>query len=446
MMTDVRKCFLVFIVSSIATIVLFTFYCGSSLSAVFIEEVAKSAKDTQSLSMESKYGYVLATHYSDQITGSMANMMSLQCWASTLPGKVRLVEPLIHHQTVLGFSLDMFHHIRNQGQRTAAESVENKVKLSDIFNMNTYPSSLYFVSWDYFIRNTPRQLIIVDQNETAHKEKELADFYDSDNFVLRVEEFALHYEFQIVRRVYIEHRLYLKKDFESIIYGSFKPQETVVIFNHYGGIDKNGDVFRVRLDLDKCNKRQFSALQLSSSLLVRKKANAYIEEFLHNGVKKGYIAVMIRMEYILKKNHFENLNREEKVLFLKEYFDGITKQVNTWRKQFNLTNVFLSVDTNKYGTRSLELTGHNNTIKEAIKIFYKNVFSGTATESEMTRRLENIVEVPISGFIAQIEKNIAANATCLLLAGGGSYQGSASKLYKLFSDENNQKECLIELC
>ena len=92
-----------------------------------------------------------------------------------------------------------------------------------------------------------------------------------------MDEFALHYEFQIVRRVYIEHRLYLKKDFKNIIYGCFKPQETVDFFNHYGGIDKNGDVFRVRLDLDKCNKRKISALQLSSSLLVRKKANAYIE-------------------------------------------------------------------------------------------------------------------------------------------------------------------------
>ena len=100
-------------------------------------------------------------------------------------GKSQASGAIYHHQTVLGFSLDMFHDNRYQDQRTAAESLENKVKLSDIFNMNTYTSTLHFVSWDYFVTNTPRQLIIVDQIKTAHEEKELSDFYDSDNFVLR---------------------------------------------------------------------------------------------------------------------------------------------------------------------------------------------------------------------------------------------------------------------
>ena len=44
-----------------------------------------------------EYGYVMATHYSDQMTGSPPNLMSLQCWASILGPSVRVVEPFVCH-------------------------------------------------------------------------------------------------------------------------------------------------------------------------------------------------------------------------------------------------------------------------------------------------------------------------------------------------------------
>jgi len=40
----------------------------------------------------------------------------------------------------------------------------------------------------------------------------------------------------------------------------------------------------------------------------------------------------------------------------------------------------------------------------------------------MIRRIEEISPVKLPGLVAQLEKNIAANATCLMLAGGGSFQ------------------------
>ena len=49
----------------------------------------------------SSSGYILVTHYLDQLTGSAINLLSLQCWVSTLKANVRVVEPFI-------FTMDLF--------------------------------------------------------------------------------------------------------------------------------------------------------------------------------------------------------------------------------------------------------------------------------------------------------------------------------------------------
>ena len=41
---------------------------------------------------EGRIGYVLASHYSEVYRGSAINLQSLQCWASSLPVKIRVVE------------------------------------------------------------------------------------------------------------------------------------------------------------------------------------------------------------------------------------------------------------------------------------------------------------------------------------------------------------------
>jgi len=96
----------------------------------------------------------------------------------------------------------------------------------------------------------------------------------------------------------------------------------------------------------------------------------------------------------------------------------------------------LSLDSTKYGSRTLESDLiRNKVLKKGIKKLYKILFNGTVTEEELSGRIETIINLPISGLVAQLEKNIAANATCLVLAGGGSYQGSVSNLYKHYSKE-----------
>ena len=402
---------------------------------------------------ESDYGYVLATHFSDQMTGSMANVMSLQCWASTLPGNVRLVEPFIHYQTVLGFSLNTFQHSVTGASLTAADSSENKVKLSDVFDKEQWSRYLLsksippFVSWDYFTRNAPKLLIVVDQSKAAQTDKGLAAYYDSDSFIRWTEEFANHYKFHLVRRVYYEQKNYSQIAFQDLVYGHYKPQETVVIFNHFGGTKKYGDVYRIRVDLQKCSRENFFYLELRSSSLLRSMAATYVKKYMKTSSEgKNYVAVMIRLEHILRFKRFQVGSKDEQHSMLKKLLDNVVEKVNTVRKKKTISNVFVSLDVGKYGSRHLGFeVSKNVALKGEIKRLYIDLFNDTVTEREMTRRIEETVKVPVSGFVAQLEKNIAANAACLVLVGGGSYQDTISKLYKLFSEEKKQEQCLTKI-
>ena len=396
-------------------------------------------------------GFVLATHFSDQMTGSMVNVMSLQCWASTLPGKVRLVEPFIHTQTTLGFSLNTFRH-HNPGYFILGNefSTENKIKLSDLFNgdqWNGFLSSrqiLPFVSWDHFIKHAPSSLIVVDQSKQWHSGKRLSAVYDSDNFLRKAKEFAEYYNFKLIRTVYYQHKVYSQEDFEKHVYGPHKPQDTVVMFNHFGGIVNYWDLYRVLIDSKKCHRNNFFYLQLRSSPLIQNLSSSYIQKYLSKG--KKYISVMLRLEHMIRKSKFERKSKDKQYRILKEYLDHILLQVNSLRKQWNISEVFLTLDVSKYGTKSFNLdTGKHEVLKQGIVTFYKELFNDTVTEQDMYRRIEDVVKIRIPGLVAQIEKNIAASSTCLVLAGGGAYQDASLRLYKRFCKQKKQERCITQI-
>ena len=80
----------------------------------------------------SKFGYVMATHYSDQMTGSMANLASLQCWASTLGPDIRLVEPFLRHSAL---GVNLYATYNRTIRREVPPYDDNSVALSDILDM-----------------------------------------------------------------------------------------------------------------------------------------------------------------------------------------------------------------------------------------------------------------------------------------------------------------------
>ena len=206
-----------------------------------IKFVCKDSYSTPALALPdprkntSDLGYVLATHYSDQLTGSTTNVISLQCWASTLPGNIRVVEPFLHYGSLLGFNLNPYPDnitkpVRGAGPRyEESQKFENSVKVSDIFDItqwNNYISAHHFapfISWSYFIQHAPKQLIIVDQvcdgtTTTCMKCANTA-FFESNLFLKFAEQFAQFYKFQLVHRICYQRETYSQKKFQELVYG-----------------------------------------------------------------------------------------------------------------------------------------------------------------------------------------------------------------------------------
>ena len=76
-----------------------------------------------------KYGYVLELHSSDQLTSGALNVLCLQCLASRIHSKVKLVERFLVY-TVYGAFLE-------SGDKESLAR-ENNVRLSDIIDINDW--------------------------------------------------------------------------------------------------------------------------------------------------------------------------------------------------------------------------------------------------------------------------------------------------------------------
>ena len=412
----------------------------------------------------SDLGYVLATHYSDQLTGSTANVISLQCWASTLPGNIRVVEPFLHYGSLLGFNLNPYPNNNTKpaegtGPRYGeGQKFENTVKASDLFDIAQWSNFISahhfapFISWSYFIQHAPKQLIIVDQacvgtTSACMKCASNNAFFESNLFLKFAEQFAQFYKFQLVRKICYQRKTYSQKNFQKLVYGQYNPQDSVVIFNHFGGVEKNGDKFRTRVDSNRCNRFNCFLSVRTNPLILRQSAT-YIGKYMPRARMSGYVSVMVRMEYLAISHKFRRMSKKQQNNTMMKCVEKIVDQVNIMKKKANIYEVFISTDVGKYGSAGLRRSSslfHNDILQAGLDRLYKALLGDTTDRDDMMARIDAVVQVQSPGYVAQLERNIAANATCLVLAGGGSFHGTVRKLYNTqYRETRLHNNCGIE--
>ena len=100
----------------------------------------------------------MTLHYSDQMTGAAANLLSMQCWAFRLGHKVSVVEPFIQVSTL---GVDSTHLVDTNS--TAGNHVES-VKLTDVYEWESFANKHFasLVNWYSFLLNAPRRMVVVD--------------------------------------------------------------------------------------------------------------------------------------------------------------------------------------------------------------------------------------------------------------------------------------------
>ena len=438
------------------------------LSMLPTEKVSRSAYNRSS-KLEVPVGYVLATHYIDQMTGSTVNLFCLQCWASTLPDDVKVVEPFLHYGSMLGFELDPIWKNRHHGDS------ENTIKLFDMFDERKWrnETSNYnfsdLVSWNDFLQNAPKQLILVDKvcsNSSLCMVCKETDFFESPHFASSAKKFAKYYNFVIVRQVCYEHKNYSAHEFQDLVYDKFSPNQVVVIFNHFGGIEQ-GDVLRILIDIKKCLRPALFALNFPVHSGILSQSHQYVENYMPNS-STGYISVMFRTEQFARENKFHKVTKDVQMNMLLSCIDVMVQKVKDLKNETGANSIFLSTDTGKYGSayfRKMDSSHffhegvlepgwgknqlqenvsnyffHDGVLKAGLDQLHKSLFGRVI---HLNDRIDSVVSFKSPGYVALLEMVLAANGTCLVLAGGGMFHSRVADLH--FMQSSQEEMCIHEI-
>ena len=281
------------------------------------------------------------------MTGSVGNLASLQCWAGTLGPGIRVVEPFLRH-SLLGVNL-----YATYSATKVSTYDNNSVTQSDIMDMSEWKkfTSQYGVapqiSWHSFLIDAPRSLILV------YKAIEEYHLLDPGDFYLSSAEFAKHYGFEIVRNISLPHQMYTEEEFKELVYGDYSPQDVVVVFSLWGGIQTNGDPFRVWLSgaiKKKCSRGHFfklSNLPPSSSII--QDGMKYTKKYLGT----GYISVMVRLQHLIASHH--RFNESKQGIHSMTCFRNLLGALTALKAKHGINSIFLTLDCRKSGSEDFKL-------------------------------------------------------------------------------------------
>lgn len=393
----------------------------------------------------SKFGYVLASSYFDQITGSMANFVSMQCWAASLGARLRVVEPFLVHSTY-GVNLS---EIASEGR------VQDRTKLSDLFNKTewTMMTSVFapVVSWNFFLRDAPRRLILVDRgciqrDDPLDKCEDCVSLIDSLKFSPSAETFARACGFAVVRRICIPATFTLAHKFKSVIYGPHDPSKVVVMFESWGGIQQAEYSIRMGIsDLQECSRMNFY-LNIPVSSKIADDAKRYVQKYIPTA---DYIAVMVRMQYIaMTYNDFYGLSREEIVSKLSVCFETITRKVTEMMIGYGIKSVLLTLDCRKQGSYYFqESTELGSILANSTGILYRMLYGDSSSLSQWDESFDAVARSKNPGYVATLQKYLASRGRCLLTVGTGSFQFMAETMYMNYHSQSGTS-CMerIETC
>ena len=386
-----------------------------------------------------KGGYTLAINYTDQMTGSAMNLLSLLCWAKG--SELSVVEPFVIGSR-FGASL-----------KTGREGLEeNAVRLSDVFDIDVWQRHALhegfspLVSWEDFLLHAPRDLIIATQPPSGECDSSLESFR---NMVLP---FASENNFRVVREVCfnfynffdtISSVMLTSTGFMETLYGEFPPHKVTVMYKRWGGIHRIPiDAVRMKIFDSKCGRTSLGedfVSQVSQS--ISDEVQSYIDKYL-NGTNQ-YTAVMIRFEYLFINHNMELKSRESQIALVDHCLTSITNKLKAIHTPSNA--VLLTMD---YGSED-KLFNDYDWMDEKIQGFFKDIYGSSLSMLEWERSFEAVASKKSEGYSAILQKELAARAKCLVLAGAAgrsTFQLNAKYRYRKYHTTTGSALCIANAC
>lgn len=324
---------------------------------------------------------------------------------STAVGGVRVVEPFMVESIL--------------GQNITAPHWREEVRFSDVFDIDEFQRFAeqkkynVLVPYHQFLEDAPQKLLIAQyrtkENSCGHEE-----------FIEDVLKFAKLNGFEMVGNVCLEYSPdgVMNLEFTSQLYSKYHKSEVVVIFPLFGGVmsgksGKTREGYRLFLSLSQCNRGMMrsAAHTMKLSKLAKDTAENYIQKYLKGN---SYITVMMRLERVIPHNQ-ETASVAEKCL------NYLHSEVEKIKSRFDIQTITVSFDIGMYGS---VYPRQNQDMTEAIVPHLNNFLSQTVREgmtlSEWDSRFTNSSPIRNPGFVAAVQKSIAARGDVLVLFGKGS--------------------------
>jgi hypothetical protein len=319
---------------------------------------------------------------------------------------------------------------------TTAEHLKS-VTLSDVFDiaaLESYTAKHKFyaplVSWKDFLENSPRKMIIVERDCLNHRNCMECGDHRTKDLLRSMEVFQGRYGFEVVRRVCYPLKAHKNSEFMALIYENNAPHEVVVVFNHWGGVEKGLNEWRIPIyDMQRCTRAK-QPFFLPPSARLRKDAQQYVSRYMKSS---RYVGVMVRLEHFyLRHNQFKGKSSEEILHLLRNLYDKILAQVNKFKASHSISDVLLTMDCREHGSETFQTLKGNvaSIMSESAGILYKKLYGNSLTLEEWDQSFYNVSSFRTEGYLAMLQKYLATSGTCLITAGGGAFQNTAVDMYK----------------
>ena len=120
--------------------------------------------------------------------------------------------------------------------------------------------------------------------------------------------------------------------------------------------------------------------------------------------------------------------------------------VDNMKKKYGIESVFLAMDCRKqgsFGYRKKFKEKSISSVTDVASLLYRKLYGNSSSLEDWDDSFDNISSYKVPGYIAQLQKELAASGTCLLTAGdlgSSSFQKSAKAIH--LHIHNSSTQCI----
>lgn len=389
--------------------------------------------------------YIITQSYGGQLTRAIRNMMVQQCWAGILREDVIITEPF-SVKSQLVHEPQIWNDLETGQLHYAA-------RFGDYYNLSYYNAqsikhgSAPLITWENFLTSAPHMAVAVSMPARSCSGIMVATECSFSKSYKTFVNVLIDMGFNVMKKICLIcsalNQPFKLEDFSKLLF-SVGSNNISIIMDSWRNYGFTSSWIEIPDYCKLVEKPQLSNSFLVPSDLVMHHSSRYIDRFIQN---KHYVGVMLRIERFLTTVSSGRSN------------DSVWSCLN---KTITLIDeimsrdlgVYVTVDIGKYGSGVMQnkvaVSHFKETITDITKIvelLLTHLYNTTVTlETWEDTFLNATGGISERGYIAMVQRNIANQADCLILMGGGSFQQVAGFQYLENMKDKNIKPCLHTIC